>query len=160
MLQLVEKYQKSWPGKFSPGYIQYYTSKPLSVVLFTEKVLRFLIKVKNPSLYLDATGSVIADPPGSGGPYYLYSLVLAGDEKYGALPIAEFISNQHTVPRIRNFLNMVNYLMKQIIRDFTIPKIETDFSIALMQSASLSFNGMSISYYLKLTNGLVEKKKY
>ena len=80
ILKLVEKYQKSWPGKFSPGYIQYYTSKPLSVVLFTEKVLRFLIKVKNPSLYLDATGSVISGPPGSGGPYYLYSLVLAGDE--------------------------------------------------------------------------------
>ena len=53
---------------------------------------------------------------------------------------------------------MVNYLIKQIKRDFTVPKIEANFSIALMQSASLSFNGMSISYYLKLANELVEKK--
>jgi len=55
----------------------------------------------------------------------------------------------HSVPYITLFLSLVDHALKKLsTRSIIIDKIETDFSLALLQSACLSFNKMSLMNYL------------
>lgn len=138
-------------GKFITGYIQ----DRFSVISFTKKQIlyvRDLMAKMDIFCCLDATGKVAVHPdPLNTKPLYYYPLVLPGSEEYGPLPIAEFLSDTHTVPQISYFLSTFNHAMHLLInRKVIIKKLETDFSLALITSAILSFNQMSVYAYLDL----------
>lgn len=100
--------------------------------------------------HLDATGSLVDPPPWITTQLLYYAFILPGSKEYGPMPIAEFISSAHSVIDIRHFLDIVtDYLRKMTSYRPVIDKIETDFSLALLQSVSRSFNNVTLSEYIK-----------
>jgi len=66
-----------------------------------------------------------------------YALTLPGSKEYR--PVAKFISSVHGILHIRQFLDIVyNYFTKMTFYSPVIDKIETDFSLVLLQSVSHS----------------------
>ncbi|KAL0176938.1 hypothetical protein M9458_029268, partial [Cirrhinus mrigala] len=120
--------------------------------MYTEKGISILVthmRKKSPvTLYLDATGSVVSKIPEQKKRVLYYALVLAG-QGHGTppLPIAEMLSNDHTVPSVSFWLmKFVHNLSKYTT--LTIRYLETDYSWALIQAALLAFNKESILSYL------------
>jgi len=149
---LTEQLDDKWIGEHIKGFIQLNCKKPFLLVTFSEKSLLQIIKAAEYGhvfTYLDATGALIDRPIGTDKKVYLYSLILPGDSEKGHFPVAEFISSMHSVPYITLFLSLVDHALKKLsTRSIIIDKIETDFSLALLQSACLSFNKMSLMNYL------------
>jgi len=134
MLKLYDQQQIQIQGKEINGYIQEFALLPLSIILFTEKQLRYLVSDKMRHVHLDATGSIIAQPKelNSATTIYYYALIVPGNIKnVGPLPIAEFILAKHDVTAIQHFLNVFNDKLKEISTQ-RINKLETDFSLALL----------------------------
>lgn len=161
MIRLISQFEKSWPGHHCIGYIQCYSVKPFYITLFTEKQIKYLLSLKGPIFcYLDATGSIVAKPPNVSKQIYYYAMVLPGCENYTAIPVAEFISSEHKTVFINFFLSLFRDNMNQITsRHPVIDKIETDFSLGLIQSALQTFNGMSISKYMQFVYNWNSKKE-
>ncbi|KAK9978614.1 hypothetical protein ABG768_020358 [Culter alburnus] len=113
-----------------PGYIQSFQVDPFCCHMYTEKGISILATHtrKSPvTLYLDATGSV-----GHGTP---------------PLPIAEMLTNDHTVPSVSFWLmQFVHNLSKYTT--LTVRFVETDYSWALIQAVLLAFNRESVLTYL------------
>jgi len=141
-----------WIEEHIKGFIQLNCKKSFFLVTFSEKSLLQIIKAAEYGhvfTYLDATGTLIDRPIDTDKKVYLYSLILPGDSEKGPFPVAEFISSMHSVPYITLFLSLVDHALKKLsTRSIIIDKIETDFSLALLQSACLSFNKMSLMNYL------------
>jgi len=115
MLKLYDQQQIQIQSKKINRYIQF-ALLPLSIILFTEKQLRYLASDKMRHVYLDATGSIIAQPKelNSATTIYYYARIVPGNIKnVGLLPIAEFISAKHDVTTIQHFLNVFNDKLKQ-----------------------------------------------
>lgn len=105
-------------------------------------------------------GSIVAKPPNVSKQIYYYAMVLPGCENYTAIPVAEFISSEHKTVFINFFLSLFRDNMNRITsRHPVIDKIETDFSLALIQSALQTFNGMSISEYMQFVYNWNSKKE-
>ena len=154
--KLAKLYRESpkWNGKIVSGYIQ----ESFGTILFTEKQIRYLLSLKpkkNVFCYLNATGSIVSSL--SNKPLYYYALVLPGSADYGPMPVAEFLSDTHSVPQITWFLSSFNHAVHQITsRKVIIKKIETDFSLALIISVIKSFNSMSLSRYLHIMDNILK----
>lgn len=135
-----------------PGYIQVFQVDPFSTHLYTEKGIGIMVahlRKKSPlTLHLDATRSVVSKIPEQNKRVLYYALVLAGQGRGSPpLPVAEMLTNDHTVPSISFWLVRFLYtLSKFTIR--TVSHVETDYSWALMQAVLLAFNKESISSYL------------
>lgn len=153
-MHLTQKIMKECDTSYRhlPGYIQNYQVDPFSCHMYTEKGISILVthmRKKSPvTLYLDATGSVVSKIPEQKKRVLYYALVLAGQGHCTPpLPIAEMLSNDHTVPSVSFWLmQFVHNLSK-----FTTLKIrylETDYSWALIQAVLLAFNKESILSYL------------
>ncbi|CAG9790408.1 unnamed protein product [Diatraea saccharalis] len=152
LVQLEEKFEQEWKGKFLNNFIQNVSLKPFFVILFTEKQLRILLNEKDRTFcYLDATGSLIKKPKDDCKRIFYYSLILRGDEKNerSPFPVAEFISAAHSVPYITFFLSTVCLVLKKLSsRSPIINKIETDFSMALLQATSQAVNKLALIEYV------------
>lgn len=155
-LQNLYREEVYWPGHYCNGYIQSLGYDPLSIILFTEyqlKLITKLSKTKNIFLYLDSTGSVIRPPKWiKKGSIYYYALVIPGHKK-SPVPIAEFISSSHDIPSICYFLSKFIHGLKSVSNldsNKIIKKIETDFSLALIQAVLLSVNKINLKRYLDL----------
>lgn len=153
ILMLMEEFEKNWRGKVVSNYIQFFSLRPFGVVLFTKAQLRILLKEErgNVFVFFDSTGSIIAKPLGITKAMYHYSIILAGveAEDKGPICVAEFISSAHSVPFITNFLMQLNYAVRLLSpREPYLDKMETDYSLALLQSAALALNKMSLIDYV------------
>jgi len=158
MLKLYDQQQIQIQGKEINRYIQEFALLPLSIILFTEKQLRYLASDKMRHVHLDATGFIIAQPKelNFATTIYYYALIVSDNIKnVRLLPIAEFISAKH-VTAIQHFLNVFNDNLKQILTQ-RINKLGTDFSLALLQSACKAFNGMNLSLYIQYMYDKYEK---
>lgn len=89
-------------------------------------------------MHFDATGSIL--PPQNGKRVFLYSLVAPTEGKEPCLPLLEFISNSHTTQTIAEVLFSWRTLAGKICK---IDTIVTDFSFALINAVSESFNNNS-----------------
>ncbi|XP_028988701.1 uncharacterized protein LOC114845072 isoform X2 [Betta splendens] len=136
----------------SNGYLQSLQIDPFAVHLYTESGIQILTKHLKKSapitLHLDATGSVVQKIPDQDKRVLYYALVLPGMGKdKPPLPVAELISNSHSIPTISywlmEFRRKLCYATKR-----RIAQIETDHSWALINSVLLSFNKENISVYL------------
>lgn len=100
------------------------------------------------TLYLDATGGVVQKVPNQSKRVLYYALVLPGMGKdKPPLPVAEFVTNSHSVPSITHWLMEFKRRLSHITRR-KIAQIETDYSWALMNSMLISFNQEDVSAYL------------
>lgn len=120
--------------------------------------MRHLAADKMRHVHLDATGSIITQPKElNSATIYYYALIMPGNKKnVGPLPIAEFISAKHDVTAIQHFLDVFNQYLNKISTQ-KINKVETDFSLALLQSACKAFNGMNLSLYIQYMYDKYEK---
>lgn len=151
ILKLMEKFKETWRGKVVCNYIQHFSLRPFGVVLFTEDQLRLLLRQETAFVFFYSTGSIFAKPLGIEKAMYYYSMILAGieAEDKGPICVAEYISSAHSVPFITNFLMQFNYAIRLLSpREPYIHKLETDYSLALLQSASLALNKMSLIDYV------------
>ncbi|KAK0149790.1 hypothetical protein N1851_009446 [Merluccius polli] len=90
------------------GYIQHFQADPFATHMYNETGVGILVahmRKKPVKLYLDATGSVVSKIPDQKKRVLYYALVLAGHGR-GAppLPVAEMLTNNHTVPSISHWL--------------------------------------------------------
>lgn len=151
MWKLIKKYNESWKGDIFNGYVQMYCEYPFYIILMNKAILKhaLLARYRPLFLYLDATGTIIKNPPRIKSKVFNYCYVLPGGRDYSPLVIAEFISSAHAVKDISIFTHMfAQNLLKLSTRRPIVDKIETDFSLALIQSNCLSFNGFKLSVYL------------
>ena len=136
------------------GYIQHLSIFPFTVQLFTEKQIDLCIELLSKGkciLNLDATGSIISNViPEEKKRIYYYALVTGGNHnKSVTVPVAEMISNDHTVPSILHFLNKFKHALTKRKGKVANPKrIETDYSFPMINSVLLCFNNESIGKYL------------
>jgi len=107
-----------------------------------------LKKEKFPSLYIDATGSVIRKIPNIGKKPFYYCLSVKGNGKGNPpLPLTQFISCGHAIKHvcpwlIEFFQEFRKYSTKNVF------KIEMDFSWVLIHSVLLAVNKESLNDYL------------
>lgn len=137
------------------GYIQKLTFDPLSVVMFTEQQLNLVntlntILENNLVLYLDATGSLIKKPQEVKKAIFYYALAVRHPLESSPLPVAEMMSNDHTIPSITHFLDLFRRAYKQIYnKEVPVKRIEMDFSWAMINSSLRSFAVMTVSGYIQ-----------
>ncbi|KAK0134976.1 120 protein in NOF-FB transposable element [Merluccius polli] len=135
------------------GYIQHFQADPFATHMYSETGVGILVghmrRKKPVKLYLDATGSVVSKIPDQKKRVLYYALVLAGHGR-GAppLPVAEMLTNNHTVPSISHWLLQFLHTVRQFTV-LTVSHVETDFSWALMPAVLLSFNKENIFSYLR-----------
>ena len=148
-LMLTQQILRECHAEFNnwPGYIQSLQLDPFSVHLYTEEGIQILVAHlrKRVSLYLDATGGVVAAIPGQKKRMLYYSLTLPGMGKYAPpLPVAEMISNDHDIPTISFWLGKFILSVSKCTR-IRIHKVEVDYSWALFQSVLSAFNKENIN---------------
>lgn len=146
---------KDMKGTFGiDGWTQSLKFRPLHIVCFQEKALMCALDLrkKDRELHLDATGTPIANP------WYLpnekiitYILSIKGGDGKSPLPVAECITSSYTVGSIVEFLTLVIENMNKISNSKRFLKIETDFSLALIQAACKCSNNMDIYLYISIT---------
>lgn len=153
MWKLIDEFKDKWLGTVFSGYIQLFSEKPVYyILLMAETVLRHVLlpRYRPLFLYLDATGSIIKNPPHIKSQIFNYALVLPGGQDYSPLSVIDFISSEHGVKDVSTFLiNLNDRLCRLTTRRPVIDTIGTDFRLCLFQSVSLSFNGMKLNIYLQ-----------
>ena len=141
-------------SKVIKGYIQNVSVFPFTCHLYTERQLQILlhsIAAGTSDLYFDATGYVIGKIPfPADKSVFYYSLVLNSQEKgLPSIPVAEMISNSHTMADIANFLHRVQRSLRALKPSVRYPrKIEVDFSWALIHGVLLGFNQETLLAYI------------
>ena len=129
------------------GYIRFISRSHLALILFTDNQITLVnqkIKEGSTYLYCDATGCVILKIPQQKETVLYYALVLKGHCTNPSIPVAEILSNKHTVPDISNVLNGFSYR-----KHIAAHKIEADFSWALTHAINISFNRMTSAECIK-----------
>ncbi|CAH1114929.1 unnamed protein product [Psylliodes chrysocephalus] len=143
-----------WPDRKCPGYIQQLSRYPFYLILFSGEHLDVLItKSKQNFTFMnfDATGKIVAPIPETNTPILYYALIIEGSSsnKYGQLPIAEFISAVQSTLYITIFLStFITALKTRTGGKNIINKIEVDFCIASIQAIMKAFNDINLSSYL------------
>ena len=109
------------------------------------------------SLYIDATGGVVKKPSTMKGEIFYYALVLP-DAKRGrpSLPVAEMLTNGHTVADVSSFLRKWLYLVQRFSKILPY-KVETDFSYVFIHTLLNVLNNESLDDYI---NRLVTTVNY
>lgn len=147
-------------GTHFSGYIQNLSLNPFNVTFYMERQVRFYIDQikKSPPvvLHFDATGSVLSNIKNKR--VFLYSMIIGGNN----VPIMEFLANDHSSDKIQCQLLMFNRNVsrvnngKRIVAQYLV----VDFSFAMIHAVVWSFNGCSLSWYLKeCFNYLLNKSK-
>ncbi|KAJ8671599.1 hypothetical protein QAD02_002858 [Eretmocerus hayati] len=173
MLELVQQLKQEWPGKHLQGYIQLYTEFPVFyLLLMAEEILKYVVKARTKIplsessakyllLYLDATGSILKKFFSWLKMIYVYALILPGNGVYPPLEVATFASSSHTTEDVSICLDKVARNMKLVTtRRPVMDKLSLDFSLVLIQSASRSFNGMSLTVYIRLVYYAMKRGEY
>ena len=131
-------------------YNTIFNSKRLNsnVFILGIKILKHHLKSENLSLYIDATGGVVKKPSKMKGKFFYYAIVLPGAGRgRPSLPVAEMLSNGHTVPDVSGFLRKWLYNVKKFSK--LLPyKVETDFSYVFIHSVLNVMNTESLDEYL------------
>lgn len=99
-------------------------------------------------LYFDATGSVIRKQPNQ--KRILYYVGVIGTE-IGTIPLFEMATSVHTVASIKNFLtNIRSLIVKENGKWPVIDRVTTDFSMAILNAFSTSWNDIDLIKYINL----------
>lgn len=160
LLKLTEQYvaEEKYNGQFIKGLIQTHIIYPFLIVLFTERQVRYAVAVireRKIFAHLDSTGTIIKYPPGGEKIPYYYSVILAAIPVIlPAFPLMEFISSCHNADFLsfilELFVSATKYFLKEGDTKPVIDKVKVDWTLALMQATSRSFNNMSLLRYLKV----------
>lgn len=155
----MEKFKMQFDyGDVIRGYIQYYASAPLIIILFTQKQIEYMVRQKDIFLHIDATGSVAAQPPFAENPMtiYYYTLVLPGSDEFGPLEVMESYSSIHTDAAITFLIQYFVDNVKLINASEKFRKAQCDFSLVMLNSTCYGFNKINLYEYLKLIYEITE----
>lgn len=156
MEKLRDKYisDPKYQGKCIKGYIQELSVSPFYVLMYTERVLLYLIEMSKKEyfpLYLDGTGTIIEAPKNQNRPLYYTLLIKSStserDQTKPALPILEFISTVHNVPYLTMILAILFNAIQSLneSKELVLRHIEMDFSMAEIQATLKAFNEMTVN---------------
>lgn len=151
--KISDEYRNKWERDHTSGFIQWYNPFPVFIILFTEDQLQIVLDVPRGSRFanIDATGTIIQKPTGS-KMVLLYLLILPGNRAQGPFCFAELKSAVHSVPELTFFLHRIDYAFRQMssVIGRILDKLESDFSLAILQSTSSALNKMHLMYYVDL----------
>lgn len=155
-LILIQEILKETDMKFTfcPGYIQHLQVDPFGVHPYTETgliiLLEHLRKNGQITLFLDANDGVVQRPPNQQKRVLYYALSLPGSGKNRPpLPIAEMVTNDHTVLKLSTKIGKLT--------SHKIHQIETDYSWALIQGVLLAFNKQGVLSYLDTVYNVIKQ---
>ena len=97
--------------------------------------------------YLDATGSILSNITGQKRPS-LYSFVVRPNRDLPPVSLADMITTQQKIPRIELFLALLKRMVSLTGKTIKVKKIETDYSVALIQASLHTFSNLNIKRYL------------
>ena len=143
------------------GYIRFLAIQPFQCHMYLREQLQSYIQANkghNAVLYFDATGSIVQKIPGQNHRIFLYSMVMQNPiEGRSALPIAEFLSNDHHSSEIRHFLGVFCNNVKQLSSNYVPRQVETDLSWAMIQGVLQAFNEHNAKAYLDYIWDVIHK---
>ena len=88
---------------------------------------------------------------------YYYALILPGTQELGPLSILENFGSKHDVFSIKRFLELFFNNLRLLSKTKIIHKIETDMSLALLQSCSQVFNQLNLFDFIQIIYNTYEK---
>ena len=138
------------PPKIITGFVHAISSYPLWVYMWNEDQLRLWHHLCAEDIaYLDATGTIVRDFMGKRVLYYA-TVVRHPKESNPPMPVAEMITNDHSAPSIRTFIERFRTDEGAIFKGKPqIPRqMNTDYSKAIILAALREFNGESLEQYL------------
>lgn len=140
------------------NYIMHVAS-PFTVQAMSKGQACLLAHAQVNDLYFDATGSVIRKQPNQ--KRVLYYTGVIGTE-FGTIPLFEMATAVHTTASIKNFLtNVRSFISKEIGHWPVVKTITTDFSLAILNAFSLSWNDVDLIDYVNICfDGEHEKMIY
>ena len=147
---------KRWSFKQIGGFIQEYKHDPYGSLFLSEMQVNIwkIIQKINPIWYFDATGSMHKRLEEQ-GPVYLYTFVCHDYIKQIIIPIALFLTTEHTTSSISQYLLNIKakFLLCSTNNDsFPVaPIVVTDESWAIINAVCNIFNNTSIQSYIKWT---------
>lgn len=126
---------------------------PKSVMLYSLETLNiFFDRCKEDIVYLDATGSIVRKGKGQMSPFYVYELVVRHPTKGSSpLPVATYITSDHTTASVSHFLgSVVTDLIKHHGRQAKSRPVMLicDGSVVLLHSLAYNFCGVSLQELL------------
>ena len=147
------------PNSNIGGYIQVIQAIPFGVICFTEAGIRLYHSVvKEKPLHCDATGTIVSLPQKISNSFsqdkqlLYYALVVSHPISKVSVAIAEFVSADHSVPAVCNFLQVFRRGEAQIFGygcKATPCHVITDRSRVLLLSFLSVYNEESLNAYLK-----------
>lgn len=141
-LQLLkESYEKE-----KMAYIREISVDPFTVILISDEQIDFIKKHKI-DLYIDATSSVIGRIERQKRPF-LYSVVTKPDPALPEFSLGDMLTTSQNIPKIEYFFNVMVREVRQKSGKLEIRKIETDYSIALIQASLKTFNRCGLKEYI------------
>jgi hypothetical protein len=152
--------------EYKPGYIQNISCIPFYLALFTELQFLYLCGLDQDiiSLYLDATGTIIAAPDYiNGRTIYYYTFVIPGcGHEFPPVPLGEFISGTHDIPTLTALFSEFGTVLMHYLKSKgrKVDHLEMDWCFALIHSSLLTFNRHGLEVYLDLCyNKLMTENK-
>ena len=143
------------------GYIQSLCVKPFQASFYLEKQLDiYMDKCKSKKeasvVHFDSTGNIIQKVKDQKRPY-LYTLLL---DPIG-LPVMEFITCDHHSFNLRSQLDSFQSKIRKLNNNVNInpTMVVTDYSFALINAVSESFNRMNIIDYLGFAFNMLTSTK-
>ena len=151
MDELIKKEkERAMPPRAIEGFVHTISFFPLSVYMWTEDQVRLWHHLCAKDIaYLDATGTIVRDFMGKRVLYYAI-VVRHPKERNPPMPVAEMITNDHSAPSIRVFIERFRRDESKIFKGRQqIPlQMNTDYSKAIILAALKEFNCESLQDFL------------
>lgn len=142
-------------------------SFPFCIKLFSDEQIKVLKCANKPLLHLDATGNVIRNPTTEESVQcnriLFYAGVITTESNRRLYPVFSMLSSTHDTRAILKLLNDFKYVCQKNRNWPAFSGVVTDFSLAIINAACLSFNNCVLLDYLNmcyeiLHNGGSEKQ--
>lgn len=134
----------------TPGFIRMIRTDTFLVSWGCNTQMNIYSKSSDGVLYFDATGNISRSKSSAGKRQFYYSLVFRESQTYEIMPLLEFISDQHDIASISAVLQTYCGEMKKELNSQTpVKAIVTDFSFAVLNAATIAFNGCNLYLYLE-----------
>ena len=142
----------------TPQFIQYIRSDIFTVAWFCQTQIDYFIASKCKVVSVDATGNLPRSANNTGIRQFYYSIVYRSPITQEILPIFQCISSCHDVASLNNVFQIFSRMLK-LTSPNSLKVLTVDFSFALMQTLSQSFNGCDLNIFLLLIYSQIIEKK-
>ncbi|XP_038057191.1 uncharacterized protein LOC119728855 [Patiria miniata] len=135
------------------GFVRYIGVFPLGVIMYTVEQIQLLsssLKDGQCTVFMDTTRSLVKNLPGRPQDVLYSALVVEGCSENSAMAVAEFFTDDNTLPKVSYFLNIVRRALKQADPKNNVPQnIVMNYNWAWINAVNMAFNDMSTLSFLE-----------